>query len=144
MNKTMTVTYYHHSGFSVASGDILLVFDYWRGKKVRLPDELGVTPEDIKELEDLLENAVIMDDSNIDTSSVSLGSTVKVYDADLDMEIVYSLVGSNEADPAEGKISDQSPIGEALIGKREGDSVQVEVPNGTVRMKILAVSRTQN
>lgn len=45
MNRTMTVTYYHHSGFSVASGDILLVFDYWRGKKVRLPDALGITPE---------------------------------------------------------------------------------------------------
>ena len=45
MNKTMTVTYYHHSGFSVASGDVLLVFDYWRGKKVRLPEELGVTPD---------------------------------------------------------------------------------------------------
>ena len=45
MDKTMTVTYYHHSGFSVASGDILLVFDYWRGKKVRLPEELGVTPD---------------------------------------------------------------------------------------------------
>lgn len=45
MVKTMTVTYYHHSGFSVASGDILLVFDYWRGRKVRLPDALGITPE---------------------------------------------------------------------------------------------------
>ncbi len=45
MSKMMTVTYYHHSGFSVASGDILLVFDYWRGKKVRIPDALGITPD---------------------------------------------------------------------------------------------------
>ncbi|MBQ1261576.1 MAG: transcription elongation factor GreA [Clostridia bacterium] len=98
----------------------------------------------IKELEELLENAVILDESSIDTSVVSLGSTVKLFHEGLGMEMVYDLVGSNESNPAEGKISDQSPIGEALIGKREGDSVQVEVPNGTVRMKILAVSRTQN
>ena len=90
------------------------------------------------------ETAVILDESSIDTSVVSLGSTVKVFHEGLGMEMVYDLVGSNESNPAEGKISDQSPIGEALIGKREGDSVQVEVPNGTVRMKILAVSRTQN
>ena len=54
MNKTMTVTYYHHSGFSVASGDILLVFDYWRGKKVRLPDELGVTPETLARFNEVI------------------------------------------------------------------------------------------
>ena len=98
----------------------------------------------IKELEELLENAVILDESSIDTSVISLGSTVKIFHEALGMEMVYDLVGSNESNPAEGKISDQSPIGEALIGKREGDSVQVEVPNGTVSMKILSVSRTQN
>ena len=54
MNKTMTVTYYHHSGFSVASGDTLLVFDYWRGKKVRLPDELGVTPETLARFNEVI------------------------------------------------------------------------------------------
>ena len=96
----------------------------------------------IKELEDLLENAVIMDDSNIDTGSVSLGSTVKVYDADLDMEIVYSLVGSNEADPAEGKISDQSPIGAALMDMRAGEETDIETPAGTIHIKVLEVSRT--
>ena len=98
----------------------------------------------IKELEELLENAVILDESSIDTSVISLGSSVKIKNDDNGMEFNYDLVGSNESNPAEGKISDQSPIGEALIGKREGDSVQVEVPNGTVSMKILSVSRTQN
>ena len=97
----------------------------------------------IKELEELLENAVIMDESNIDTGSVSLGSTVKVYDAELDMEIVYSLVGSNEADPAEGKISDQSPIGAALMDMRAGEETDIETPAGTVHIKVLEVSRTQ-
>ena len=97
----------------------------------------------IKELEELLENAVILDESSIDTSVVSLGSNVKVYNNTMAMEITYDLVGSNEANPMEGKISDQSPIGAALIGKRAGDEIEVEVPNGTVSMKILEVSRTQ-
>ena len=97
----------------------------------------------IKELEELVENAVILDESSIDTSVVSLGSTVKVLNLALNMEITYDLVGSNEANPMEGKISDQSPIGVALINKRADDEIEVEVPNGTVRMKILEVSRTQ-
>ena len=96
----------------------------------------------IKELEELLENAVILDESTIDTSVVSLGSTVKVLNVAMNAEITYDLVGSNEANPLEGKISDQSPIGAALIGKRAGDEVAVEVPNGTVQMKVLEVSRT--
>jgi len=97
----------------------------------------------IKELEELVENAVVLDESNIDTSVVSLGSTVKVLNLALNLELTYDLVGSNEANPMEGKISDQSPIGAALIGKRANDEIEVEVPNGTVRMKVLEVSRTQ-
>ena len=97
----------------------------------------------IKELEELLENAVILDESSIDTSVVSLGSTVKVLNLGVNAEITYDLVGSNEANPMEFKISDQSPIGAALIGKRAGDEVAVEIPNGTVTMKVLEVSRTQ-
>ena len=95
----------------------------------------------IKELEELVENAVILDESNIDTSVVSLGSTVKV--AGPMGEVVYDLVGSNESNPMEGKISDQSPIGASLIGKRAGDAVQVETPGGMIEMTILEVSRTQ-
>ena len=97
----------------------------------------------IKELEELVENAVVLDESSIDTSVVSLGSTVKVLNLALNVEITYDLVGSNEANPMEGKISDQSPIGAALINKSADDEIEVEVPNGTVRMKILEVSRTQ-
>lgn len=97
----------------------------------------------IKELEALVENAVILDESTIDTHVVSLGSTVKVLNLNANVEVTYDLVGSNEANPMEGKISDQSPIGAALIGKRVGDEPEVEVPSGTVRMKVLEVSRTQ-
>ena len=75
--------------------------------------------------------------------AIEIGSTVKVLNYALNAEITYDLVGSNEANPMEGKISDQSPIGAALINKRADDEIEVEVPNGTVRMKILEVSRTQ-
>ncbi|MBQ9784665.1 MAG: transcription elongation factor GreA [Clostridia bacterium] len=97
----------------------------------------------IKELEELIENAVILDESSIDTSVVSLGSSVKVVNPALNAEFTYDLVGSNEANPMEGKISDQSPIGAALVGKKAGDEVEITVPNGTVRLKVLEVSRTQ-
>ncbi len=97
----------------------------------------------IKELEMLVENAVIVDESTIDTSVVSLGSTVKVRNESTKTEVTYALVGSNEANPVEFKISDQSPIGAALIGKRAGDKVDILVPNGVVKMKVLEVSRTQ-
>ena len=97
----------------------------------------------IKELEELLENASIVDETAIDTSVVSLGSTVKVMDLDLNEEVVYSLVGSNEADPFEGKISDQSPIGAALIDMREGEEKEVETPAGVMHLKVLEVARTQ-
>ena len=97
----------------------------------------------IKELEELVENAVILDESTIETSVISLGSKVKVLNTALGMEQTLDLVGSNESNPMEGKISDQSPIGAALMGKRAGDLITVDVPNGTVSMKVLEVSRTQ-
>ncbi len=97
----------------------------------------------IKDLEELLENAVIMDENTIDTGVVSLGSTVKLLISGSDEEITYSLVGSNEADPLEGKISDQSPIGAALIDMRSGDEKDVETPAGTIHIQILDVTRTQ-
>ena len=97
----------------------------------------------IKELEELVENAVILDESNIDTSVVSLGSTVKVKNIDIGAEFTYDLVGSNESNPVEFKISDQSPIGAALMGKRAGDKVEVTTPGGMIHLNVLEVSRTQ-
>ncbi len=104
-------------------------------------NEQAKTEARIKELEDLVENAVVVDESKIDTSIVSLGSVVKIYDVEFDEEIQYSIVGSNEANPIEGKISDQSPIGKALMGKRAGETILVDIPSGSVHMKILDVTR---
>ena len=75
---------------------------------------------------------------------VSLGSTVTVYDVEEDEEIVYSIVGTNEVNPIERKISDQSPIGKALMGHRAGASIAVELPSGeAIHMEIKDVTRVQ-
>ena len=95
----------------------------------------------ILELQALIDNALIIDETKIDSSVVSIGSTVKVYDNDFEEEIEYSIVGSNEVDPLCGKISDQSPIGHALMGKSAGAVVVVDAPAGTITMKILEVTR---
>ena len=97
----------------------------------------------IKELEELVENALILDESTIDTSVISLGSTVKVWNAATESEMTFDLVGSNESNPMEGKISDQSPIGAALMGKKAGDKVEVTTPGGLIHLSIVEVSRTQ-
>ena len=95
----------------------------------------------IRELETLIENAEIIDESMMDAHSISLGSIVTLYDEDFDEEITYSIVGSNQADPLEQKISDQSPIGRALMGKKAGDRVTVTVPAGELHFEVKEVTR---
>ena len=95
----------------------------------------------IKELEELILGAVIVDESKIDTSIINMGSIVKVYDKEFDETVEYSIVGSNEADPLQNRISDMSPIGKALIGKKAGDEVTVEAPGGLIHLRVLEVSR---
>ena len=98
----------------------------------------------ITELEEKIQNAVIIDESQIDSTVVSVGSTVTVYDKADEMEITYVIVGSNEASPAELKISDMSPIGHALVGKKAGATVTVEAPAGSFELEILKVERTKS
>ena len=98
----------------------------------------------IQELEALIENAEIIDESTMDIRSISLGSVVKLYDEDFEEEITYSIVGSNQADPLEQKISDQSPIGRALMGKKAGEKVTVTAPAGELHFKVLEVTRANH
>ena len=84
---------------------------------------------------------VVIDDAAVDHSVVGLGSFVKVEKNGVEVE--YKIVGSNEADPMSGKISDLSPIGRGLLGKKAGDAVTIAVPAGTVSLKVLSVSRAQ-
>ena len=95
----------------------------------------------ILELQVLIDNALIVDETKIDTSVISIGSTVRVYDNEFEEEVEYSIVGSNEVDPLAGKISDQSPIGHALMGKAAGAEITVDTPTGTLTFKILEVTR---
>ena len=95
----------------------------------------------ILELQALIDNALIIDETKIDSSVVSIGSTVKVYDKEYDEEVEYSIVGSNEVDPLSCKISDQSPIGHALMGKSAGAEVSVDTPSGVIVLKVLEVTR---
>ena len=98
----------------------------------------------IMELEALIENAEIIDESSMDARSISLGSLVTLYDEDYDEEITYSNVGAHQAAPLEQKISDQSPIGRALMGKRAGDRVTVTAPAGELHFTIREVSRANH
>ena len=98
----------------------------------------------IQELEALIENAEIIDETTMDVRAISLGSVVKLYDEDFEEEITYSIVGSNQADPLEQKISDQSPIGRALMGKKAGDKVTVTAPAGELHFKVLEVARANH
>ncbi len=95
----------------------------------------------IRELEELIQHAVVVDDATVDHSVVGLGSYVKVDKNGVEAE--YKIVGSNEADPFENKISDMSPVGRALIGAKVGDTVKVETPARVVTMKVLHVSKVQ-
>ncbi|MBF8376594.1 MULTISPECIES: transcription elongation factor GreA [Alicyclobacillus] len=95
----------------------------------------------IMTLEKQLRNARVINEDEVDTNVVSIGSTVKVLDLDLDEEVEYTIVGSAEANPAENKISNESPVGKALLGKQIGSTVEVNVPAGVIKFKILEIKR---
>ena len=92
-------------------------------------------------LEKKLRNARIIDDSDVDTDVVSIGSKVLLKDLEYEDELEYFLVGSIEADPAANKISNESPVGKAILGKEMGTVVEVEVPAGILKYQILAISK---
>ena len=103
--------------------------------------EQGKLYSRIAEYKDLIEHAEIVDnvDHNLPKDAVTLGSVVMVKDLDEDFEDKYEIVGSQEANPREGRISDDSPVGKGLIGHRAGDSVTIQVPAGEIRIEILSV-----
>ena len=107
-------------------------------------DEQGQVAARISELEELIQSAEIIDESEMDENVANLGSTILLYDEEFEEEVEYAIVSTNEADAINGKISDRSPIGAAMIGKTVGDEVAVETPGGTVRFKVLRVERTKN
>ncbi len=117
-------------------GDLSENAEYDEAKNEQAEVELKIV-----KLEKMLKNAKIIDDEDISTDVVSMGIKVKVLDIDMEEEDEYHIVGSEEADPMENKISDESPVGKALIGAKVGDIVTVEAPNGSFEMKILKISK---
>jgi len=95
----------------------------------------------IAELEESIKNIVIIDDKDIKTDIVSFGSRVKVINVSTDAESEYTIVGSTECDPFSGKISDESPIGKALLGMRLGDQKLIETPRGNITLQVIGISR---
>lgn len=95
----------------------------------------------IEEIEKILKNAEVVDDERTKKGTVNLGCTVTVLDMEFDEEIDFKLVGSTEAKSLENKISNESPLGRALIGKKSGDVVEVEAPTGMLTYKVLKVKR---
>ena len=94
----------------------------------------------ILEYEAKIKLAKIIDKSSIDTSVVGVGCTVTIYDEDFEEEVEYKIMGATESDPASGMISNQSPVGKALLGAKVGDIVNVKTPGGTCTFKVLKIS----
>jgi transcription elongation factor GreA len=96
----------------------------------------------IAKLEAELKDAVVLDESDISTDIVKTGLRVRLYDVDMEEEVEYKILGKSQSDPDNGIISDQSPVGRALIGKALGETVSVETPSGAVfEYKILSISK---
>lgn len=104
-------------------------------------DEQRKLEAEIEKLEETLRVAKVVDVSEIKSDKVGVGTKVKLYDLEFDEELEYSIVGSLESNPSKGLISNESPIGKSLMGKKVGETVDIETPAGSIKMKILAISK---
>ncbi|MBR0444272.1 MAG: transcription elongation factor GreA [Clostridia bacterium] len=104
-------------------------------------DEQAKNEYDIAQLEQELKNAKVIDESAIDTKTVSVGTTVQIEDVDSHLEMVYKIVGSAEADPLAGRISNDSPIGNALLGHKLKQTVEVHTPGGIRKLRIKGITK---
>ena len=103
--------------------------------------EQGKVESRIHELEEILKTVIVIDDSEIQTDVVDIGAIVTVFNKTAGREIEYTIVGATEANPLKGKISDRSPIGKAIVGKKAGDIVEVETPAGMITVEILNIRK---
>ena len=117
-------------------GDLSENAEYDEAKGAQAENEVKIA-----ELEAKLRNAKIIDESEIDTKTVQIGNTVKVHDIEFDEDIDYTIVGSTEVSLAENKISNESPLGKALLGAKKGEIVEVNAPAGIIKYKILAIKK---
>ena len=121
---------------ALSFGDISENSEYDQAK-----NEQAQLEDRISKLENMLRNAKIIDKDDISTDKVGIGSKVLVKDLEYDEEMEYTIVGSAEADPYNGRISNESPVGKALLGRKSGDIVDVVVPDGIIKYQIITITR---
>ena len=119
---------------AISFGDLSENSEYDEAK-----NEQAMIEARILQIEAMLKNVKILDVGELDTEVVNVGSKVHVLDVEFDEDETFHIVGSTEANPDAGKISDESPVGKGLLGHRVGDIVAIPVPNGTVNYKILDI-----
>ena len=117
-------------------GDLSENSEYDEAKNAQAANETKIA-----ELENKLRYAKIIDESEIDTKTVQVGNTVKVLDMEFNEEESYTIVGSTEVDLAQNKISNESPIGEALMGAKKGQVVEAQAPAGVIKYKIISITK---
>ena len=117
-------------------GDLSENSEYDEAKTAQAENEAKIA-----ELENKVRYAKIIDEKDIDTKTVQIGSTVKLYDVEFDEEVEYTIVGSTEVNLAENRISNESPIGSALLGAKKGQTVDVNAPAGVIQYKIISIKK---
>ena len=95
----------------------------------------------IEEIDKILKNAEVVVEEDVDVNAINIGCTVRLKDIEFDEEMTYKIVGSTEANSLKGKISNESPVGRALIGAKTGDIVRVETPDGELEYQVLEIQR---
>lgn len=117
-------------------GDLSENSEYDEAKSAQAENEIKIA-----ELENKLRHAKIIDEKEIDTKSVQIGNSVKIFDEEFEEEIEYTIVGSTEVNLDENRISNESPLGKALLGAKKGDTIEVDAPDGIIKYKILAIKK---
>ena len=117
-------------------GDLSENSEYDEAKNAQASNEMKIA-----ELENKVRYARIIDESEIDTKTVQIGNTIKVLDMEYDEEVEYTIVGSTEVDLSLNRISNESPIGAALLGAKKGEIVEAQVPAGIAKYKILSIKK---
>ena len=117
-------------------GDLSENSEYDEAKNAQASNEIKIA-----ELENKLRYARIIDESEIDTKTVQVGNKVKILDMEYDEELEYTIVGSTEVDLSQGKISNESPIGSALLGAKKNQVVEAQTPGGVAKYKVLAIKK---
>ncbi len=104
-------------------------------------NEQAIMEAKISRLEDELKNAQILDDDDVRTDVIGIGSNVQVHDRTYDEDLAFQIIGKAQANPDENRLSDESPIGKALLGHKVGEVIEVEVPNGSIMLEIINITK---